>query len=178
MAGLAPAHHGWDFRLLGAAKGRRAAVHLHHHHRGRLRGRELHPPQVRACFCCTAVLLQHGARRDCCVPSVPRMPAILDGDEAIEKWLDFAEVPTREAMKLIRPAENIAFHPVSTFVNSVRNDTPECLVPIELGAPKVSTWLWHTHPLRLLLCMSLLPALFCVPRRSKLLQAARRCWVG
>ena len=65
-----------------------------------------------------------------------RMPAILDGDEAIEKWLDFAEVPTREAMKLIRPAENIAFHPVSTFVNSVRNDTPECLVPIELGAPK------------------------------------------
>ena len=77
------------------------------------------------------------------------MPAILDGDEAIEKWLDFAEVPTREAMKLIRPAENIAFHPVSTFVNSVRNDTPECLVPIELGVPKVSTWLWHTHPLRL-----------------------------
>lgn len=64
------------------------------------------------------------------------MPAILDGDEAIEKWLDFAEVPTREAMKLIRPAENIAFHPVSTFVNSVRNDTPECLVPIELGVPK------------------------------------------
>uniref|UniRef100_A0A8C9EHS7 Abasic site processing protein HMCES n=1 Tax=Pavo cristatus TaxID=9049 RepID=A0A8C9EHS7_PAVCR len=65
-----------------------------------------------------------------------RMPAILDGDEAIEKWLDFAEVPTQEAMKLIRPTENIAFHPVSTFVNSVRNDTPECLVPIKLGAPK------------------------------------------
>ena len=68
----------------------------------------------------------------------PRMPAILDGDEAIRKWLDFAEVPTQEAVKLIQPTENIVFHPVSTFVNSVRNNTPECLAPIELGAKKVS----------------------------------------
>lgn len=66
------------------------------------------------------------------------MPAILDGEEAIRKWLDFAEVPTQEAVKLIQPTENIVFHPVSTFVNSVRNDTPECLAPIELGAKKVS----------------------------------------
>uniref|UniRef100_A0A8C0HRS6 Abasic site processing protein HMCES n=1 Tax=Buteo japonicus TaxID=224669 RepID=A0A8C0HRS6_9AVES len=65
-----------------------------------------------------------------------RMPAILDGDEAIRKWLDFAEVPTQEAVKLIQPTENIVFHPVSTFVNSVRNNTPECLAPIELGAKK------------------------------------------
>ncbi|KAF1656275.1 Embryonic stem cell-specific 5-hydroxymethylcytosine-binding protein, partial [Aptenodytes patagonicus] len=65
-----------------------------------------------------------------------RMPAILDGDEAIRKWLDFAEVPTQEAVKLIQPTENIVFHPVSTFVNSVRNNAPECLVPIELGAKK------------------------------------------
>nr|XP_047928078.1 abasic site processing protein HMCES [Anser cygnoides] len=65
-----------------------------------------------------------------------RMPAILDGEEAIRKWLDFAEVPTQEAVKLIQPTENIVFHPVSTFVNSVRNDTPECLAPIELGAKK------------------------------------------
>lgn len=66
------------------------------------------------------------------------MPAILDGEEAIRKWLDFAEVPTQEAVKLIQPTENIVFHPVSTFVNSVRNDTPKCLAPIELGAKKVS----------------------------------------
>uniref|UniRef100_A0A8C0IGC3 Abasic site processing protein HMCES n=1 Tax=Bubo bubo TaxID=30461 RepID=A0A8C0IGC3_BUBBB len=65
-----------------------------------------------------------------------RMPAILDGDEAIRKWLDFAEVPTQEAVKLIQPTENIVFHPVSTFVNSVHNNTPECLTPIELGAKK------------------------------------------
>ncbi|NWW51128.1 HMCES protein, partial [Pedionomus torquatus] len=65
-----------------------------------------------------------------------QMPAILDGDEAIRKWLDFAEVPTQEAVKLIQPTENIAFHPVSTFVNNVRNNTPECITPIELGAKK------------------------------------------
>lgn len=65
-----------------------------------------------------------------------RMPAILDGDEAIRKWLDFAEVSTQEAVKLIQPTENIVFHPVSTFVNNVRNNTPECVAPIELGAKK------------------------------------------
>uniref|UniRef100_A0A8D2PXK1 Abasic site processing protein HMCES n=1 Tax=Zosterops lateralis melanops TaxID=1220523 RepID=A0A8D2PXK1_ZOSLA len=65
-----------------------------------------------------------------------RMPAILDGDEAIRKWLDFAEVPTQEAVKLIQPTENIVFHPVSTFVNNIRNNAPECVEPIELGAKK------------------------------------------
>uniref|UniRef100_A0A8D2NHE5 Abasic site processing protein HMCES n=1 Tax=Zonotrichia albicollis TaxID=44394 RepID=A0A8D2NHE5_ZONAL len=65
-----------------------------------------------------------------------RMPAILDGDEAIRKWLDFAEVPTQEAVKLIQPTENIVFHPVSTFVNNIRNNTPECVAAIELGAKK------------------------------------------
>ncbi|XP_058668713.1 abasic site processing protein HMCES [Ammospiza caudacuta] len=65
-----------------------------------------------------------------------RMPAILDGDEAIRKWLDFAEVPTQEAIKLIQPTENIVFHPVSTFVNNIRNNTPECVAAIELGAKK------------------------------------------
>ncbi|NXH80429.1 HMCES protein, partial [Edolisoma coerulescens] len=67
---------------------------------------------------------------------VAGMPAILDGDEAIRKWLDFAEVPTQEAVKLIQPTENIVFHPVSTFVNNIRNNTPECVAPIELGAKK------------------------------------------
>ncbi|NXQ67580.1 HMCES protein, partial [Quiscalus mexicanus] len=67
---------------------------------------------------------------------VAGMPAILDGDEAIRKWLDFAEVSTQEAVKLIQPTENIVFHPVSTFVNNIRNNTPECVAPIELGAKK------------------------------------------
>ncbi|XP_044307555.1 abasic site processing protein HMCES isoform X3 [Varanus komodoensis] len=65
-----------------------------------------------------------------------RMPAILDGDEAVRKWLDFGEVPTQEALKLIHSSENLAFHPVSTIVNNSRNNTPECIVPIQLDLKK------------------------------------------
>ncbi|XP_055413844.1 abasic site processing protein HMCES [Bubalus kerabau] len=65
-----------------------------------------------------------------------RMPAILDGEEAVSKWLDFGEVPAQEALKLIRPTENIAFHRVSSVVNSSWNNAPECLFPLHLLAGK------------------------------------------
>ncbi|XP_006901433.1 PREDICTED: embryonic stem cell-specific 5-hydroxymethylcytosine-binding protein [Elephantulus edwardii] len=65
-----------------------------------------------------------------------RMPAILDGDEAVSKWLNFGEVSTQEALKLIHPTENITFHPVSTVVNNSRNNTPECLAPVDLAVKK------------------------------------------
>ncbi|XP_021104472.1 embryonic stem cell-specific 5-hydroxymethylcytosine-binding protein, partial [Heterocephalus glaber] len=70
-----------------------------------------------------------------------RMPAILDGEEAVSRWLDFGDVPMQEALKLIRPTENITFHPVSPVVNNSRNNTPECLTPLHLVVrkePKVS----------------------------------------
>uniref|UniRef100_A0A8C9EGG4 Abasic site processing protein HMCES n=1 Tax=Phocoena sinus TaxID=42100 RepID=A0A8C9EGG4_PHOSS len=60
-----------------------------------------------------------------------RMPAILDGEEAVSKWLDFGEVSAQEALKLIHPTENITFHPVSSVVNNSRNNTPECLLPVD-----------------------------------------------
>ncbi|XP_060036288.1 abasic site processing protein HMCES isoform X1 [Erinaceus europaeus] len=66
----------------------------------------------------------------------PRMPAILDGEEAVAKWLNFGEVSTQEALKLIHPIENITFHPVSTVVNNSRNNTPECLTPVHLLVKK------------------------------------------
>ncbi|XP_004645660.1 embryonic stem cell-specific 5-hydroxymethylcytosine-binding protein [Octodon degus] len=65
-----------------------------------------------------------------------RMPAILDGDEAVSRWLDFEDVPTQEALKLIHPTENITFHPVSTVVNNSRNNSPECLTPVHLMVKK------------------------------------------
>ncbi|XP_075852043.1 abasic site processing protein HMCES isoform X2 [Microcebus murinus] len=68
-----------------------------------------------------------------------RMPAILDGEAAVSQWLDFGGVPTQEAMRLIRPTENVAFHPVSTVVNNSRNDTPECLAPVDLAVKKEPT---------------------------------------
>lgn len=65
------------------------------------------------------------------------MPAILDGEEEVSKWLDFGEVSTREALKLIHPTENITFHPVSRVVNNTRNNTAECLAPLNLLVKKV-----------------------------------------
>uniref|UniRef100_F7HCJ2 Abasic site processing protein HMCES n=1 Tax=Callithrix jacchus TaxID=9483 RepID=F7HCJ2_CALJA len=66
----------------------------------------------------------------------PRMPAILDGEEAVSKWLDFGEVSTQEALKLIHPTENVTFHPVSSVVNNSRNNSPECLAPVNLVVKK------------------------------------------
>ncbi|KAF6088102.1 5-hydroxymethylcytosine binding, ES cell specific [Phyllostomus discolor] len=65
-----------------------------------------------------------------------RMPAILDGEEAVSKWLDFGKISTQEALKLIHPTENIIFHPVSHVVNNSRNNTPECLIPVDLLVKK------------------------------------------
>lgn len=73
--------------------------------------------------------------------SPPRMPAILDGEEAVSKWLDFGEVSAQEALKLIHPTENIAFHPVSSMVNRSWNNAPECLLPLHLLTGKVGAWM-------------------------------------
>uniref|UniRef100_A0A8C6AKV5 Abasic site processing protein HMCES n=1 Tax=Monodon monoceros TaxID=40151 RepID=A0A8C6AKV5_MONMO len=66
----------------------------------------------------------------------PRRPAILDGEEAVSKWLDFGEVLAQEALKFSHPTENTAFHPVSPLVNDSRNSTPECLLPVHLLVKK------------------------------------------
>ncbi|KAK7808198.1 hypothetical protein U0070_016923 [Myodes glareolus] len=60
----------------------------------------------------------------------------LNGEEAVSKWLDFGEVTTQEALKLIHPIDNITFHPVSQVVNNSRNNTPECLAPADLVTKK------------------------------------------
>ena len=60
-----------------------------------------------------------------------RMPVILPPD-AYAQWLDTAP-QTRETLQpLIRPypAEEMAAYPVSTLVNSPKNDRAECVVPV------------------------------------------------
>ncbi|XP_004581750.2 abasic site processing protein HMCES isoform X1 [Ochotona princeps] len=87
----------------------------------------------------------------------PRMPAILDGEEAVSKWLDFGEVSTQEALKLIHPTNNITFHPVSPVVNNSHNDTPQCVTPAHLmvikkepkasgSSQKMLQWLTSNSP--------------------------------
>lgn len=72
-----------------------------------------------------------------------RMPAILNGEEEVRKWLDFGEVKSLDAMKLLQSKDILAFHPVSSLVNNSRNNSPECLQPVDLTSKKVSDLLWY-----------------------------------
>ncbi|KAG5835804.1 hypothetical protein ANANG_G00247880 [Anguilla anguilla] len=65
-----------------------------------------------------------------------RMPAVLDGEEEVRRWLDFGEVRSLDALKLLKSKDTLTFHPVSSFVNNSRNNSPECLQPLEPGNNK------------------------------------------
>lgn len=61
-----------------------------------------------------------------------RMPVILPA-EHYELWLD-PEVHDREALEAVLgpfPAEGMEAYPVSTLVNSPKNDEPRCIEPLE-----------------------------------------------
>ncbi|XP_007256487.2 abasic site processing protein HMCES [Astyanax mexicanus] len=60
-----------------------------------------------------------------------RMPAILDGEEEVRRWLDFGEVKSLEALKMLQSKSCVTFHPVSSLVNNSRNNSPECLQPVD-----------------------------------------------
>ena len=66
-------------------------------------------------------------------PVHARMPAILD-DGRQETWLD-PQVGRDEAIALLGPLPAGSLHavPVSTWVNSVANDGPECCRPLDDG---------------------------------------------
>jgi putative SOS response-associated peptidase YedK len=61
-----------------------------------------------------------------------RMPVILDGD-AMRQWLTPGELDPADLLPLLRPfaAEQMLARPVSRAVNHVKNDLPECVVPVE-----------------------------------------------
>ncbi|KAM3621803.1 uncharacterized protein V6R79_016222 [Siganus canaliculatus] len=65
-----------------------------------------------------------------------RMPAILDGEEEVRRWLDFGEVKCLDALKLLQSKDILTFHPVSSIVNNSRNNSPECLQPVDPNSKK------------------------------------------
>lgn len=62
-----------------------------------------------------------------------RMPIILDNDEAIEVWLNVDDYNFNDAKEVLvpYPATEQKLYPVSSLVNSPRNNTPDLLLPIE-----------------------------------------------
>ncbi|XP_042358774.1 abasic site processing protein HMCES [Plectropomus leopardus] len=85
-----------------------------------------------------------------------RMPAILDGAEEVRRWLDFGEVKSLDALKLLQSKNTLTFHPVSSLVNNSRNNSPECLQPVDLNSKKepkptgsskmMMSWLTNSAP--------------------------------
>jgi len=75
-----------------------------------------------------------------------RMPAILSTDTEVQKWLDFVNVKSDEALKLLQPYGNLEYHQVDSFVNSTTNQGVKCVLPIKevpstsptKGQPKIS----------------------------------------
>tara|TARA_R110002020_G_scaffold8652_17_gene34439 strand:+ start:5516 stop:6250 length:735 start_codon:yes stop_codon:yes gene_type:complete len=65
-----------------------------------------------------------------------RMPAILSG-AAIDDWLNVREVRADAAAQLVLPLPDgaLRFHPVSTRVNSARDDDPGLIEPVTLEKP-------------------------------------------
>jgi putative SOS response-associated peptidase YedK len=63
-------------------------------------------------------------------PIHDRMPVVLTG-EACTRWLEADEHDAARLAELLRPfpADQMESYPVSPFVNSGRNDSPECIRP-------------------------------------------------
>ena len=66
-----------------------------------------------------------------------RMPAVLEGD-AVEQWLDVGKVSAKDAAQLALPLPDgvLRFHPVSTRVNSARDDDPGLIEPVTVEKPE------------------------------------------
>ena len=62
-----------------------------------------------------------------------RMPAVLS-QESIDIWLKNKEKPTSDLLTFVQESKaELMKYPVSTLVNSVRNNSPECLIPNEIS---------------------------------------------
>ncbi|KAI8913118.1 hypothetical protein DFJ77DRAFT_68381 [Powellomyces hirtus] len=62
-----------------------------------------------------------------------RMPVVLNTMQDVETWLDPDKKFTEEVSTLMRPTESgLKWHPVSTFVSKVGNDSSQCVEPVTL----------------------------------------------
>ena len=55
----------------------------------------------------------------------------------MRRWLDFGKVKSSDALELLQSKDILSFHPVSSVVNNSRNNTPECLQPVDPNSKKV-----------------------------------------
>ncbi|CAG0914941.1 unnamed protein product [Notodromas monacha] len=65
-----------------------------------------------------------------------RMPAILEGQDAIDLWLD-PNVPAEKAVKSLKACGNLAYHKVSQFCNNIHNDSVVCVRPLTESTTRI-----------------------------------------
>ncbi|GFU37679.1 abasic site processing protein HMCES [Nephila pilipes] len=80
-----------------------------------------------------------------------RMPAILNGVDEVSMWLDTQRVPTKEALSMLKPIEDLQMHPVSTIVSNSRNNSIDCIKPFKETEKKIkntglTAWLMKKNP--------------------------------
>jgi len=65
-----------------------------------------------------------------------RMPVVIPASQ-YDRWLSPSEIPAAEIAALLQPlpSEDTVCYPVSTFVNSVRNDSPQCILACQQQRP-------------------------------------------
>ena len=63
-----------------------------------------------------------------------RMPAIMLGEDQQDSWLNVREVRAQDAVQMALPLEDgvLKFHPVSTRVNSARDDDPGLIERVDV----------------------------------------------
>jgi len=63
-----------------------------------------------------------------------RMPMILNSPEMTERWLNYTRYPVAEVLPMLGSLHYernpLAYYPVSTVVNSVRNNSIDCIKPL------------------------------------------------
>jgi putative SOS response-associated peptidase YedK len=72
-----------------------------------------------------------------------RMPVVIP-PESFAVWLDPEIHDPGKLARLLRPfhPDEMTAYPVSTLVNSVRNDLATCIEPVEIPAPEKQTRLF------------------------------------
>ena len=67
----------------------------------------------------------------------PRMPVILEARD-YDQWLDTATFDVECLKNILQPfrSEAMTAYPIDTIVNSPRNDSPDCIVPLAADAPR------------------------------------------
>lgn len=71
-----------------------------------------------------------------------RMPAVLETDDEVAKWIDYKKYSNEDAMKVLKPAAKLGWHKVSKLVNNSRQKSKDCNKPFrESSKGKITSFL-------------------------------------